>query len=258
MNKIRTLVVDDEPAARKGVVRLLQQDPEIEVVGEASDGQSAVEAIRTLQPDLLFLDVQMPELDGFQVLETVGPGAVKTVVFVTAYDQFAVRAFEVQALDYLLKPFEDERFELVLARAKGHVRAANAPIEDRIQALLASYAQRGATADYLTRIAIKEGGTVSFVAVDTVDWIEAADYYARLHAGSTSQLIRYTLNDLERQLDPRQFQRVHRSAIVNLKRVKEIRLDYQNRHVIVLTNGTRIPLSRSKKDAIEEAISRGA
>jgi two-component system, LytTR family, response regulator len=255
MSKVRVLVVDDEPAARKGVIRLLERDPDIEVVGEARDGREAVDQVRALEPDLLFLDVQMPELNGFEVLAEVGPDTVPAVVFVTAYDAFALRAFEVQALDYILKPFEDSRFDQVLARAKSHLRGDDDDVTTRLHALLASYR---AGSDYVTQIPIRDGGTVSFVPVDTIDWIEAADYYARIHAGKSSLLVRYTLNELEQQLNPQRFMRVHRSAIVNLKRIQEIRLDYQNRHIIVLNTGVRVPLSRSRKEALEQAVSRSA
>ena len=255
MPEIRALIVDDEPAARKGIRRLLTDDDEIEVIGEARDGKEAVELIRSLQPDLLFLDIQMPEMTGLDVIEAIGPRAVRAVIFVTAYDQWALRAFEVQALDYILKPFEDDRFRAVLQRAKEHLRKARTDdLGERIEALLA--ARRAEPGSWLSRILVKEGGTVTFVPVDQLDWIEAADYYTRLHAGKETQLVRYTLNDLERQLDPQRFVRVHRSAIVNVTRVKEIRLDYQNHHIVVLSNGTRVPLSRSKKELLEEVLSR--
>lgn len=256
MSRIRVLVVDDEPAGRNGVVALLRRDPDLEVVGEARDGREAVEQIRRLEPDLLFLDVQMPELNGFEVLQEIGPDAVRAVIFVTAYDAFALKAFEVQALDYILKPFEDSRFEQVLERAKAHLRDDDrSDVASRLHALLNSYQSGG---DYITQIPIRDGGVVSFVPVESVDWIEAADYYARIHAGKTSQLVRYTLNELEGQLNPQRFMRVHRSAIVNLKRIQEIRLDYQNRHVIVLTTGVRVPLSRSRKEALEQAVTRSS
>ena len=255
MPEISVLIVDDEPAARKGIRRLLESDPDIEIVGEARDGKEAVDMIRDLEPDLVFLDIQMPEMTGFDVIETVGARAVRAIVFVTAYDQWALRAFEVQALDYILKPFEDDRFRAVLDRAKEHLRQSRGDLlTERNEALLAS--RRAEPGSHLTRILVREGGTVTFVPVDTLDWIEAADYYTRLHSGKQTQLVRYTLNDLEKQLDPQRFLRIHRSAIVNVSRVKEIRLDYQNHHVVVLIDGTRIPLSRSRKETLEEVLSR--
>jgi two-component system LytT family response regulator len=262
--EIRTLVVDDEPSARNGIKRLLRKDAEIEVVGEAGNGRDAAERIRSLQPDLVFLDIQMPEMTGIQVVEAIGPQNAPVVIFVTAYDQFALRAFEVQALDYILKPFDDDRFYAVLERAKEHVRRSrSSDLGDRLEALLRSY---GAPASptpapppsgaFLTRILVKEAGTVRFQPVDTIDWIEAADYYAKLHIGEAIQLVRHTMNELERELDPGQFVRVHRSAIVNVSRVKEIRVDYQNHHIVVLRSGVRVPLSRSRKEVLESVLAR--
>ena len=260
--EIRTVVIDDEPVARAGVQKLLRDDDEVVVVGEAGNGRDAIRLIEELQPDLVFLDIQMPELNGFEVLEAIGPRQVPALVFVTAYDQFALRAFEAQALDYILKPFEDDRFLAVLERAKEQVRRSrSSELGDRLEALLSAYAAHNASvpappAGYLTRILVRDSGTVTFQPVDAIDWIEAADYYAKLHVAEKVELVRYTMNDLERQLDPRRFVRVHRSAIVNVLRVKEIRLDYQNHHVIVLRSGTRVPLSRSRKEVLEEVLSR--
>ena len=261
-NEIRTVVIDDEPVARAGVRKLLRDDPDIMVVGEAGNGLDAIKLIEEAQPDLVFLDIQMPELNGFGVLEAVGPRRIPAVVFVTAYDQFAIRAFEAQALDYILKPFEDDRFLTVLERAKEQVRRSrSSELGDRLEALLTAYAANNSTGGaapggYLARILVRDSGTVTFQPVEAIDWIEAADYYAKLHVGDAVQLVRYTMNELERQLDPRRFVRVHRSAIVNVLRVKEIRVDYQNHHVIVLRNGTRVPLSRSRKESLEDILSR--
>jgi two-component system, LytTR family, response regulator len=266
MADIRTLIVDDEPVARAGMRKLLEDDPDIEIVGEAGDGAAAVAAVNRLRPDLLLLDIQMPELDGFQVLEAIGPAAVPAVVFVTAYDQFAVKAFEVQALDYVLKPFEDDRFYAVLERARQHLRRRqDDDLARRLGALLQSYEQRAGTAPsdppaaaatsrYLARISVKGEGRVAYLPVGSIDWIEAADYYSRLHVGETTHLIRESMSSLEEQLDPARFVRVHRSAIVNVERVKEIRLDYANRPVVVLRSGTRLPLSRSRREELERVL----
>jgi two-component system LytT family response regulator len=264
MPEIRVAVVDDEPVARAGVQKLLQKDPELEVVGEAGNGRDAIALIRRTEPDLLFLDIQMPELNGFDVLAEMGPQDMPVTVFVTAYDQFALRAFEVQALDYLLKPFEDERFQIVLRRAKDEVRRARSDeLTDRLERLLNAYSAHSAgeppdraRAAYVSRILVREGGTVTFLPVEEIDWIEAADYYAKLHSGAVVQLVRFTMNELEEQLDPGRFVRVHRSAIVNVSRVKEIRVDYRNHHVVVLRNGVRVPLSRRRRDMLEGIMSR--
>lgn len=265
--RIRALVVDDEPIARAGMRRLMQSDPDLEIIGEAGDGAAAVHAIRALRPDLLLLDVQMPEMDGFEVLEAVGPDAVRAVVFVTAYDRFAIRAFEVQALDYVLKPFDDERFATVLERAKRYVRRErDDDLASRLTALLQRYEPHAAGRDApigpqrrdgLSRIMIRDGGRVFFLPIEEIDWIEAADYYARVHAGKTSHLVRESLASLEQSLDPACFVRIHRSAIVNVNRVREIRLDWRNRSMVMLASGQQLPISRSRRDRLERALRHG-
>ena len=269
MPEIRTLIVDDEPVARAGIRRLLEEDPDIVVVGEAGDGAAAVEAVRRLKPELLLLDIQMPELNGLEVIAQLGADTPPAVVFVTAYDQFAVRAFEVQALDYVLKPFEDDRFFAVVARAKQHLqRARGDDLTRRLAALLHSYEQRSGAASegaapaperagHLSRIMVKGEGRVFFQPVEDIDWIESADYYSRLHVGKATHLIRESMAALEEQLDPQHFVRIHRSAIVNVARVVEIRLDYANRAVVVLRSGERLPLSRTRKEQLERVLSGG-
>ncbi|MEX2281167.1 MAG: LytTR family DNA-binding domain-containing protein [Gemmatimonadota bacterium] len=259
MAEIRVVVVDDEPVARAGVQKLLRTDADIEIVGEAGNGRDAVALIQRVEPDIVLLDIQMPELNGFEVLSAIGSQNAPVIIFITAYDQFALKAFEVRALDYLLKPFEDERFRLVLQRAKDEVRRGrHSELTDRMESLLADYAARKPTRvdgtdahGYAARILVRDGGTVTFQPVDSIDWIEAADYYAKIHVGDSIQLVRYTMNELEKQLDPRRFVRIHRSAIVNVARVKEIRVDYQNHHIVVLHNGKRVPLSRRRRDLLE-------
>ena len=205
MEKIRTLIVDDEPLAREGVRVLLQQDPDIEVVGECAHGREAVRAIEDLGPDLVFLDVQMPEIDGFDVLTQVDAARMPVVVFVTAYDQHAVRAFEVHALDYLLKPFKDDRFRTALEHAKTQIRQQKvSEASQRLIALLEQTTGKASTPapsndePYLRRLVVKTGGRVFFINVEEIDWIEAADYYVRLHVGGTSHLLRETMSNLER------------------------------------------------------------
>jgi two-component system LytT family response regulator len=271
---IRALIVDDEPVARTGLRKLLADTPGMTVVGEAVDGPTAVAAIRRLRPDLVLLDIQMPGMSGFEVLQAVGPRTVPAVVFVTAYDQFAVRAFEIQALDYLLKPFEDERFAAVLERVRAHLRRRReGDLAHRLANLLEMYEARAGTPDvllsrahapsatsapgaYLSRIIVRTAGRVFFQPVEDIDWIEAADYYARLHVGPHAHLVRETLASLATQLDPAAFVRVHRSAIVNVARVVEVRLDWRNRHVVVLRGGERLPLSRRRKDELERVMLR--
>jgi two-component system LytT family response regulator len=277
MADIRAVVVDDEPLARAGVRRMLDQVSDVKVVGEASNGADAVEAVRALKPDLLLLDIQMPEMNGFEVLSALDPQDFGAVIFITAYDSFAVKAFEVQALDYIMKPFDDERFFAVIDRAKQHLsRDREDALSTRLASLLETYEKRAQSArpanahessapeksehsgGFLSRVMVKEGGRVFFQPVEEIDWIESADYYSRLHVAEATHLIRESMTALEEQLDPSRFVRIHRTAIVNVDRVKELRLDYANRHVVVLKNGTRLPLSRTRKDTLERVMSGGA
>jgi two-component system LytT family response regulator len=224
--KIRTLVVDDEPLARANVSVLLRRDPEIEMLGECGSGQEAMKEIRDRKPDLLFLDVQMPECDGFDVLELLGSDIPPAVIFVTAYDQYALRAFEAGALDYLLKPFDNLRFERALDRAK-HKIAGNKDQPRKLE-----------------RLAIHSAGEVTFVDVARIDWIEAADYYAALHVGPKTHLLRRSLSDLEQDLDPGVFCRVHRSTIVNLQRILGLKLGEDGEYTVQLEGGVSLRLSR--------------
>jgi two-component system, LytTR family, response regulator len=228
--RVRTMIVDDEPLARTSLIALLENDPDIEVVGECGSGTEAVEAIRTIRPDLVFLDVQMPGCDGFDVLEQLGAAAPKAVIFVTAYDRYALKAFEAEALDYLLKPFDDARFAKAMERAKAMMRDRKAPPAHLI---------------------VKSAGRVTILKTDEIDWIEAADYYACLHVGGKTHLLRRTLSDLEEELDTAVFCRIHRSAIVNLERVGEMRLDANGEYEIVLRDGTRLRMSRSYREQLQ-------
>ena len=251
MRRLRVLVVDDEPVARAGIIALLSRDPELEVAGECGDGRSAVSAIQELKPDLVLLDVQMPEMDGFEVIAAVGAERMPPVVFVTAWDQFAVRAFDVHALDYLLKPFDDERFADAIGRAKRAARAGNmSELADRLASLVQSPAGSG----WLTRIVVRKASGAVFVPIEEVDWIEAADYCARIHARGKVHVIRETMQRLEEKLDPAKFFRVHRSGIVNLDRVREMQPTAQGDHVLVLQDGSRVRLSRARKAALEERL----
>ena len=231
--KIRTLIVDDEPLARSNVAVLLKRDPEIDIIGECATGAEAVTEIRKTHPDLLFLDVQMPECDGFDVLELLGKDLPSAIVFVTAYDEYALRAFEAGALDYLLKPFDDARFALALGRAKRWILPGT-DLPRRLE-----------------RVAIKGASQLEFVRVSEIDWIEAADYYACLHVGSRNHLLRRSLAELEEDLDPAEFCRVHRSGIVNLKRVQALRLNPDGEYEVVLESGVRVRLSRRYRKQLE-------
>jgi two-component system LytT family response regulator len=228
--RIRTMVVDDEPLARTSLLTLLARDPETEVIGECGSGTEAIEAIRALRPELLFLDVQMPGCDGFDVLEQLGTAAPKAVVFVTAYDRYALKAFEAEALDYLLKPFDDARFTRALERAKAMLRERQG--------------RQG-------RLLVKNAGRVTILKTGEIDWIEAADYYACLHVGGKSHLLRRSLAELEGDLDPSMFCRIHRSAIVNLERVHEMRLDPNGEYEVILRDGTRLRMSRSYREQLQ-------
>ena len=229
---IRAVVVDDEPIARSNIRTLLKSDPEIEVVAECGSGAEALTAIRAQKPELAFLDIEMPECDGFDVLELLGTDAPPAIVFVTAYDTYAIRAFEAEALDYLLKPFDDERFARTLERAKRHLSKSR-PLPHVAKTVI-----------------VKSAGRVVFLPLTDVDWIESADYYSRLHVGSKTQLLRRSMTDLERELDPSLFRRIHRSAIVRLDRVSRLETSEAGEFDVVLIDGTRIPVSRRHRRAL--------
>jgi len=247
--RIRTLIVDDEPLARLTIRQMLAGDGDIEAVGECS-GIDGVATIERTQPELLFLDVQMPEVDGFDLLEAVGVDRAPTVVFVTAYSEHALRAFEVHAVDYLLKPVAEERFAQALARAKEHVlnRRRGVPAESGVGALLRERSRQTA------RILVRDRERTRILDANTIDWIEAADYYALIHVGGETHLLRETMNQLEERLDPSRFLRVHRSAIVHVERVKEIRPLVRGDRLLVLADGTQVRLSRARREAFERLL----
>jgi len=251
-SRLRVLVVDDEPVARAGIVALLARDAELEVVGECGDGRSAVGAIREIKPDLVLLDVQMPEMDGFEVIAEVGAEQMPPVVFITAWDQFAVRAFEVHALDYLLKPFSAQRFKSALSHARQQLAQRQATTLGRqLLDILPDIPRREPPMD---RLVVKSSGRVYFVRTADIDWCEAAGNYICLHVGAQSHLIRETMNRLESQLDTRQFVRIHRSTIVNVDRIQELRSSFNGEHVVALGDGTRLTLSRGYRDTLQTRL----
>jgi two-component system LytT family response regulator len=254
--RLRVLVVDDEPLARNGLADLVRRDPELEVVDECGDGRSALDAIRRLAPDLVLLDVQMPELNGFEVLQQLPPDRMPAIVFVTAYDRFAVRAFEVHALDYLVKPFDDARFAAAMARAKTALRSASlGELSRRLQDMLDQLpAPTGAAERYLSRLVIRVAGHVFFVRTADIDWIEAADYCVRLHVQGKTHVIRESMAALEHRLDPAHFFRIHRGAMVHLDRIRELQPYFKGEHVVVLQDGSRLKLSKSRRGALEARL----
>ena len=250
--KIRTLLVDDEPLARQRLRALLTTDPDLDLIGECSDGRQAVAAVQQLRPDLMFLDVEMPALDGFGVLRALADGVLPVVVFVTAHDRYALKAFEVHALDYLLKPFDKGRFAASLQRAKAQVRLGkSAGMEQRLLALLDAVPPHRSLPE---RLVVKSSGRVSFVRVEDLDWIEAAGNYVRLHLGKDDHLLRESLGGLEAKLDPRRFVRIHRSTIVNIDRIRELAPTFHGDYQVVLKDGTELTLSRSCRDKLQETL----
>lgn len=250
---LRVLIVDDEPVARRGIARLLRQEPGIEVVGECGDGASAIDAIGTLSPDLVFLDVQMPELDGFAVLEAVGAGRMPAVVFVTAFDQHAVRAFDAQALDYLLKPVDPERFRRALQRARARAAQPDDGFVRRVSEAL-KLIERDAPPRWPERLAIRSEGRVRLLDIGEVDRIVAAGNYVEVHAGTRQHLLRETMASLEARLDPQRFIRVSRAAIVSVAGIREVQPLFNGDFVVLLKNGTQVTGSRRYRAALDALL----
>jgi two-component system, LytTR family, response regulator len=258
--RIRTAVVDDEPLARQILRDLLAEDPEIELVAEG-DGAGLAPTIASLELDLLFLDIEMPEVSGFELLECLGPdaappGASPVVVFVTAYESYALRAFEARALDYLLKPFSDARFAAALARAKERLAERRGPGPAALAELLASL-RPAPRPPFAERLLVPIGAKSVVVPCAEIDWIEAADYYARLHCGGKTYLLRESMASLEARLDPSRFVRIHRSAIVQLDRIVELHPHFKSDQVVVLRGGRRLALSAARRQLLEERLGRG-
>jgi two-component system, LytTR family, response regulator len=252
MNKIRAIIADDEPLARRGIRQLLEPHDDIDVIGEARNGREAVSALRELKPDLVFLDIQMPALDGFGVLRTIGVKQMPAVIFVTAHDQFAVRAFDAYAVDYLVKPLRKVRFTEALERMRERRRSVSASETSRqLSALLAEREKERNK----QRILVPTARGNLIIEADEIDWIEADDYYAAIHARQQRHLVRESLTSLAQRLDPKRFIRVHRSAIVNIDRVREVRQD-DGDTLLVLVTGIRIPVSRRRRSLTRRVLRR--
>jgi two-component system, LytTR family, response regulator len=248
---IRTIIVDDERHARQKIRALLSSEDDMQVVAECANGTDAVEQIRALKPDLVFLDVQMPGMDGFDVVRGAAE-AVRNIVFVTAHDQYAVRAFEVEALDYLLKPFDRARMQGTLARVRERLRNGD-DLREKLRTFLEQVKPRAGVRD---RLMIRAAGRITFLRPGEVEWIEAADNYVRIHTGKETHLVRETMANFEGDLDRRKFVRVHRSAIINIDAIAEIRTLFHGDFSIVLRNGTEIPLGRTYREKLEGLLGR--
>ena len=250
--RTRVVVADDEPLARERLRMLLSSEPWLDLVAECQNGIEAIDAIQSLAPDLVFLDVQMPGATGFEVIEAVGAAKMPPVVFVTAYDQYALRAFDVRALDYLLKPFDRERFQQALSRARQRVHTSGpGELERRLLALMQDLKQ---TPHRVDRFVVKSGGRVYFVRAEEIDWIESAGNYVKLHVGNDTHLLRETMTAIEAQLDPEAFFRIHRCHIVNIERVRELQPSFNGEYVVFLRNGARLTLSRGYRDKFQQRL----
>ena len=239
---LRILLVDDEPLAREGLRILISRDADVTAIDEAKDGREAVEMIRKHRPDLVFLDVQMPEMDGFGVLEEIGAEQMPPAVFVTAHDKFAIQAFEINAIDYLLKPVTEERFARALARAKQHLQSQ--PSGEASRQVLSLLETIASPRSYLKRLAVRSAGKTVFVDVNDIDWMEAAENYVQLHVGRALHLLHVTMNRVEQSLDPETFLRIHRSIIVNVRRIKELQPALHGEYVVTLQDGVRLQSGR--------------
>lgn len=254
---INTLIVDDEPLSRENVKILLQNDPEINIVAEARNGAEAATVIRERNIDLLFLDIQMPELNGFQLLEKIKDMEMPVVVFITAYDQYAIQAFQVHAIDYLLKPYSDEDFYTSLRNAKEFVKLKNNyTLSEQLRSLLEEYTRSidAGKQKCIQRFAVSMNNKTIFIKTDDVDWIESADYYVQLHIGNKTHLLRESMNRLEEQLDIDKFVRIHRSTIVNIERIREIESAFNGDSIVTLKTGAKLKLSRSRKKLLKEKL----
>lgn len=249
--KIRTLIIDDMDLARERIQRVLSLDTEIEIIGECVDGKQAVETIERLEPDLVFLDIQMPEMSGFEVLENIKVKKMPIVIFVTAYDEFALRAFEFHAFDYLLKPFEIERMQSTIARTKELLKNKTSDFNQRLSDLLKTFKE---SRNYMKRMAIKSRGKTVFLMVDEIDYIVSDGNYLYIHAGKQNHLIRASLQYFETKLDPEKFVRIHRSTIVNFNSIKEMHPLFNGDQLIIMKDNKELNLSRKYRDKLNNLL----
>ncbi len=250
--KYKVLIIDDEPLARRGIRARLQSLPDFFLLDDCEDGVAALKTIRRDQPDLLFLDVQMPGMSGFDMLKRLPKSKLPFIIFLTAYDQYALRAFEVHALDYLLKPIDDERFAEAVGRARRHLKLRSSDsIEERLRSLIDEHTSAKRASPFAERFTIRTGSRIKFVFADEIDWIEAVGDYAGLHVGDKTPLMRETLNALEMRLDPEKFVRIHRSAIVQLSRICELRTLPNRELRLRLTSGADLKVSRTYRDRLD-------
>ena len=267
--KIRTLVVDDEPLARDGIITLLASDPEIELIGHHGDGLSALNAIRAQRPDLVFLDIQMPKRDGFEVLAELKRDERPVVVFITAYDKYAIQAFELCAIDYLLKPFRDARFFAALTRAKKEIRQTQSAGLDRKVEQLLGYMQQitkglpvpaaapvSPVAESADRVVIKTGSDIHFIRAADIIWVESQADFIKVHTTGPAQLVRETLQSLEERLDPTRFLRIHRSSLVNLEHVRKVTPALYGDYTVLMSDDTKLRLSRKNRGKLKQLITR--
>lgn len=251
--KLRVLIVDDEPPAREMIRYMLVEDSEVVVVGECSNGHEALDAIRLVTPDIIFLDIQMPEMDGLALLEACPPKMLPLVIFVTAFDRYAVKAFEYAAVDYLLKPFDHDRMERALKRAKSNLREKGS--EERMLQMLSLLNQMHAKTEYLEHFVCKNNGRVRLIPVQEVDWVEAEGNYLTLHSGKMSFLIRDTMSNIEQRLNPKKFLRIHRSTLVNIDSVKELLVHVNHEEqLVILKNGAELTMSRRYRDKVSQVL----
>jgi two-component system LytT family response regulator len=251
--RIRTLICDDEPLARERLRALLARHHDVEIVSECANGADAIQAITELRPDLVLLDVEMPRADGFAVLEALDPQSLPAVVFVSAHDQYAVRAFEAHALDYILKPFDEARVDRALRRVRGQLATAPGTTrqnDPRLLSLLEELRDRRRS----DRLVVKTGGRVVFLRTEDIDWVEASGNYVRLHVGGEAHLLRESMKNMERRLDPSTFVRIHRSAIVNVDRIRELEPWFHGEYIVILRDGTRLTSSRIFSDRLNALI----